>query len=412
MARRLLSADDLGAAVDALMAHRLRATLSAIGIVTGVGTVVAALAIAAGARRQAIDEIGGLGVNNVIVRATSDSSGRRTADWLAEDDARSAAARLPGTTVAVLKTVQSTARASDRTVDVTVAGVSPSWRDVAGLSVDEGRWFDAADRRARTAVIGRRLARQLFDERSPIGRLVEAAGEWRRVVGVLADGSDGARTSTSAATAVQSLDSSLTVFVPLESLDLALWKNDPGDAISQFVVHVRSGSDVTRQADAVRTLLAERHDRETPVFEVVVPRELLQARLRTQRRFNMLLFSMGALALIVSGVGIMNIMVASVTERAAEIGVRRAFGARRSAILVQFGAEAALLSVVSGLAGIPAGIAGAAVAAWLAGWPIAVTAPSVLVALALALVVGLSAAIYPAHLAASMSPTDALRSGV
>jgi putative ABC transport system permease protein len=144
---------------------------------------------------------------------------------------------------------------------------------------------------------------------------------------------------------------------------------------------------------------------------VVVPRELLRARLRAQRSFNAVVIGIGLLALLISGVGIMNIMLASVTERTPEIGVRRAFGARREEIVAQFACESALLCIIGGFAGLPLGVAFTGAVALFAGWPVTFTAGSALLAVMLAAATGLAFGIYPAWVAARVQPIDALRAG-
>lgn len=379
--------DLLRESTTSLLAHRLRAGLAGLGILTGVGTITAVLAIGDGARRQAMDDVGRLGIDNVIVR-----SNKQTLD---RDDAHDIARQFPRATIATLRSTRDVVAAADRSADATIAGVTPVWATTADLAVSRGRWLTRADETLRTAVIGSRLAHTLFDASDPVGRRILAAGAWRTIVGVLPD-SDRSDTSSS------------TVFVPIDSLDVTLVKNDTGAAVDEIVMRVAAGNDVESAGAAVRALLASRHTDAT-TFEVIVPQALLRARLRAQRMFDLLLLAVGGLTLIVSGVGILNIMVASVSERTAEIGVRRAFGARKTTIVFQFAAEAGILSAGAGLAGIPIGLAAAAAAAWLAGWPIAITVGSLAIGLILALTVGLGAGLYPALLAARLTPSEALR---
>jgi putative ABC transport system permease protein len=393
-------------AVGSLASHRLRAMLAALGSVAGVGTVVAALAIASGAQRQAAADIGALGIDNIVIRAIAPDDTRKEhpAPVLRVDDGPALSREFPGSTIAELRTLHDTASVADAHIPVTVAGVAREWRRTMGFSVAAGRWFGERDANARVAVAGAGLARTLFHGSDAIGRTVLAAGEWRTIVGVLASG--GAR---SGAGAIHTLDSDGALFVPLATLDLSLGAGDSGDAVDEIVVRLPTGDDVVRGAAAVEAILRARHAGEPGAFEIVVPRELLRVRLRSQRMAQMLLMAIGGLALFIGGIGILNIMVASVTERTAEIGVRRAVGAPRWSVLVQFAAEAALLGGAGGLAGVPIGALGAVSVAWIAGWPIALSGAAVMGALGMAFVVGLGAGIYPAHLAASVSPIDALR---
>jgi putative ABC transport system permease protein len=205
-------------------------------------------------------------------------------------------------------------------------------------------------------------------------------------------------------------DADRTIFLPLQSLDLPLGAGDRGDAVERIVARVPARGDVVRTAASVTALLQARDGIGRGAFETIVPRELLRARLRAERTSRMTMFAFGALALVISGAGIANIMVASVTERSGEIGIRRALGARRSSIVAQFAAEALLLGLGGAPAGIVMGAAGAWIVAALAGWPVAVSTASLAIATALAAIVGLVAGLYPARLAASLTPIEALRS--
>lgn len=376
--------------IESLLAHRLRAALAALGIVAGVGTILAVLAITNGAQRQAMNEIGRLGIHNVIVRADhSNERASRAGVSIDGDDAIAIGRELPRAEIAMLRSTTGSVKLGRRSVDATIAGVTPAWSITANLTIVRGRWLTEMDGQWRTAVVSESLAKKLTGNSDPLGERVEAAGEWRAIVGVVVAPND-------------------SIFVPFASLDLTLVNGDTGDALDQIVIKVGDESDVIRAGAAVQSLLALRHDRDA-AFEVIVPQALLDARLRSGRNFAALLLTIGALTLFVSGIGIMNIMVASVTERTTEIGVRRAFGARRRAIVFQFAAEASVLSAAAGLAGIPIGVIAALAAAALGGWPIAVTPLSIAIALAVALIVGLSAGIYPARLASRLTPSDALR---
>ena len=375
-----------------LMAHRLRTLLSALGIVCGIGAVVAALAIGAGARRQALDELGALGLDNIYVRAEK----AETFVPLTVDDAEAVAARVGAIDgVAIVRSAAVDLREGARLRQVDLTGVSPSWTRVVGATVTSGRWLRDDDTRARrrVAVLGEALARELFGTRDPVGAYVAAADTWYRVVGVAAGaGRDSAR----------------AVFVPASAMDVKRGGGDTPRHVSEIVYHVRPGADLHVTASAIDARLRERYPAGT-ALRVVIPRALLDARLRAQRATQALLAGIGAVALIVSGIGIMNIMLASVVERTHEIGIRRAFGATRSQIVRQFTIEAAVLCVAGGVAGVPAGALAAWMAAAAGAWPVSISAASVAFALTLAVAVGLTAGIYPARRAASLDPVLALR---
>jgi putative ABC transport system permease protein len=374
-----------------LATHRVRALLCACGVLTGVAAVIVSGAIGQGAERQAVAEIGALGVDNVIVRAARLDRGVAS---LSLDDAEELARALPEYAVAAWRSIVETTGSSH--VATTVAGVTFAWRATAGLEMASGRWF-LPDERARTVVVGSAAAREAFGAGDPEGRVVFAGGEWRTVVGVLADGH---------AAAGSEGDLSHAILVPFETLDMPLGKGDDGRRASRIVIRAVQGEDVDTLARDVRVRLTQRID--SAAFEIVLPRDLLRARQRSQRTFRAVLIAIGGLSLLIGGVGIANIMLASVTERTAEIGLRRAVGARRSTVMRQFAAEALILSIAGGVAGVPAGAAGAVLIASLAGWPIALTPWGAVSAVVAAAAVGLASGLYPAYAASRLTPMAAL----
>ena len=395
-------------AARALLAHRLRATLSVIGIVVGVATVVTAIAIGQGARDAAVREIGALGVDNVFVRSIA--AGRRTAERvspapiLTRTDAETLAAAVPGVVAAAASRLwRGEAVGARGRASATLAGVTVSWSVVGRPALATGRWLMADDEheRRRVAVLGAALARALFGTIEPIGERLSIGGSWFVVIGRLGDGPS--RRST-----VQRLNPDEAIFVPLGAMDVSIGDGDRPDRVDEIALAFASPHAVDGATRLVPALL-ERRLVDPARYELVVPRALLDARLRTQRTFNAVLFAIGTLALIVSGVGIMNIMLASVTERTQEIGVRRAFGARRPDVMFQFAAEAALLCIAGGVAGVPLGWLLAGSVAMLAGWPATISAWSAVLALALAAITGLLCGVYPARVAASIDPAEALR---
>lgn len=296
-------------------------------------------------------------------------------------------------------------KADSRRTTAPLAGVTSAWRAVAEPDLGTGRWWSADDVRMhrRLAVIGGALAADLFAGADPIGARVSAGDTWYYIVGTLRPRASGASRGP-----IHSLDTDRALIVPLTAMDVSLGEGDAPDRVGEIGIRVKGADEVERAAQIVTAILERRH-RDPSRYEVVVPRELLRARLRARRAFNVVLGGVGALALVISGVGIMNIMLASVSERTQEIGVRRAFGARRSAVIAQFAIEAVVLCAAGGVAGVPLGAVLSAVVAVAAGWPVSLSPWTVLLALGLATVVGLLFGIYPARVAANIEPVDALR---
>lgn len=436
MTRRPLIAQ----ALRSLLAYRLRALLSSIGCVVGIATVVTALAIGEGARRVALDEIGALGIDNLFVRAVraSSASGEAHAGTAAPlpraptltlDDARAIERR-----VADVKAVAAVRRArveianGSRRVSGSLLGVTTTWPRIASMYVERGRALNERDQRdrRRVGILGHALAMALFPAADPVGREVRAGDTWFRVIGVLDDASGrGTRRGT-----IQQHDPGLALIVPLAAMDISLGMGDAPDRVEEIVVQAADANAVSRVAASIDRALRRRAGHAStsasaspstpasasissstsePPYEIVVPRQLLQARLRAQRTFTIVLLAVGGLALLISGIGVMNVMLGSVIERTHEIGVRRAFGARRRDIVTQFALEAVALCLAGGLVGVPLGAVLATLVARLAGWPTALSLFAIVVALGTATAIGLLCGIYPARLAARLDPAAALR---
>lgn len=397
----------LAQACSALAANRLRSLLSMLGVTCGIATIITALAIGAGARRAALDEISSLGIDNVLVRRSAAHADReRPASLSLTDAAAIDAALQDARAVAGARIAEADIDVDGRHATAPLLGVTTTWRDTAAVSVSVGRWIAPADsrRRHRVAVIGAALARELFANSNPLGVLVRINGSWFTVIGVLAEPSAATRRA-----AEQRIDLDRAVVVPLAGIapsGEAIAR--PPDAIDEVAIRTAGPDAVEASAHVARAVMQRRHP-DGNGYEVVVPRELLAARLRAQRGFDAMLIGVGLMALIISGVGIMNIMLTSVAERVGEIGVRRAFGARRAEIVVQFAFEAAVLSAAGGLVGVPLGVAAAVVVSFLAGWPVTVTVSAVALAIVMATTTGLVFGTYPARTAARIEPAAALR---
>lgn len=389
-------------AVHGLLQHRVRAALSVAGLIFGVAAVTASLAIADGARVSALRQFGALGVRNVLIR---DHSPAGDAPAIEIADLAPIAAIAPGVVRAsATRLAESTAGNDARRVSGTpIAGVTPDWPAITSTTLAGGRWPSAREftTARRVAVIGPALARQLFGAASPIGQRILAGASWYDVIGVTAS-------PKAARSSLTLLDVDRAVIVPFAAMDSSQGRGDTVNAARELAIEIESPDQLDRAAAVVSAVMARRHP-DGDRYRVVVPKELLRAELAARRSANVVLFAIGAIALLISGVGIMNIMLANVIERTPEIGVRRAFGARRPDILAQFAIESTLLCAAGGAAGIPLGAAMAAIAAWAGGWPISISFVSVLIALGLATSVGVGFGLYPARRAAAIQPVDALR---
>jgi len=389
-----------------LLAHRLRSALSAVGVVFGVAAVVAMTSVGEGARREALEQIGSLGVDTITLRARAPAADAPPAGVLDRRTAESVDAVVPGlAAVAPLRFASADAVAGERRLQASVLGVTPQYRAAARLELEKGRFLADVDvaRSARVAILGAGVARRLFPLEEPLGASLRVGGEWFEVVGVLA-GRDAPRAR---AGPLRSRDVNLAVVVPLPSLDQG--RDAQPDGVDEVSVRVEPGVDVVTTARALARV-ASRASGGAP-FDVVVPLEILRREARAQRVFDVVTGAVAAISLLVGGIGIMNVMLASVAERTAEVGIRRALGASRRDVGAQFLVEAALLTLAGGALGSLLGAAGSEVIRRLAGWPTAVSPGSLVGALAMALAVGLGFGFYPAWRAAHLQPMDALREG-
>jgi putative ABC transport system permease protein len=406
-------AEALASALSHLAGHKLRAALTMLGIVFGVGAVIAMLAIGGGAERQALETIDRLGRRNLILRAKELKTEelretRKRSVGLARRDVEAIAAGIPGVEevapkieVAPYEIFSASGRAKGA-----VLGVASSYPRFVDLRLAEGRFFDTLDERdfAQVCVLGAALRRELFGWGPALGGRVKVNDVWLEVVGVLAE--QAADDETFEGTTLG--PSTRVIYLPAPTAERKFERDPQASPYSEVLV--RLGAEVNPMAAGrALTELVNRLHAGADDTELVVPEALLEQSRKTQRLFDLVMGSIAGISLLVGGIGIMNIMLASVLERTREIGLRRAVGARREDIRTQFLIEAFAIGALGGALGIVVGLGISwTVAAW-AGWPTVVRAGSVLLATGVALAVGLVSGWYPAERAASLDPIEALR---
>jgi len=401
------------AALDGLRSHKLRAGLTTLGIMFGVGAVIAMLAIGAGAGLKAQAMIDRLGVHNVILRAKTIKDEkleevRKKSLGLSPRDAEAIAEAVPGV-VAVAPRARIEpwkVMARGRKTEAQVFGTSAGYRAMLGIELSEGQFFDERDERhqAQVAVIGEAVRRDLFGYGAAIGQPLKVNDVWLEVIGVLAG--DGLGAASFQGVAVGSADRE--ILLPVSTAMQKFARNPKDSPFAEIVLRLEPGTRAAATGAVARTLIDRLHGGADD-YEMVVPEALLAQSRQTQRLFSLVMGCIAGISLLVGGIGIMNIMLASVLERTREIGIRRAVGAKRRDIMVQFLTEAFSLSALGGLAGVLSGVLIAKVVAASAGWPTVVTTASVLLSFGVALAVGLISGLYPAHRASLISPIEALR---
>jgi len=406
---------ELQQGVDNLRAHKLRSALTMLGMIFGVAAVIAMLSIGAGAQQQVIAFIEQLGVHNVIVEAreAGDSQTlqrvRKVSAGLSFQDLRSIQANVDGIVSSTArKKLLPTKLLPKPQGDVPmVYGVSPAYQKIAGLSVTRGRFFDDEEDQnaAPVCVLGQAATAGLFGGTDPLGQFVKVNQQWFRVIGVAGP----QLTAQADVAGLPAQDRNNLIYVPLNSAILRLedslsWQKDEIDAV---YVTLAPAANVVSAGAVMRGLLDTSH-RGASDFSVIVPAELLAEQQRTKRLFEIVMVAIASISLLVGGIGIMNIMLASVMERTREIGVRRAIGATRRAIVRQFLVETTMITVTGGAIGTIVGIVLSQLVAYFAGWSTIVSVVSVAIACVVSVSIGIVFGLYPAMRAAGLDPVRAL----
>lgn len=397
--------ENLRLAFAALRANWFRAVLTALGVVIGVGSLVAVTAVSAGAQRQVAESIRRLGSNVVLVDGEfiSIGVGQSATDRTITTQDVAAIAKLPTVTeVAQHQDMESLTISAGRHTTVThLYGVTPSFADIYNQSVARGRLLSQSDMDfgRSVIVIGTVPAAQLFPGESPIGRTIRIGSREFEVVGVQAPKGKLA--------GGENLDNRAFVSLPL-MLGVLLG----GSTTKSVGVRVRSEGEINATMDEIATLLRQQHKLPPSYaddFSIEDQAAFVKESQQASTTFRVLTFALGGIALLIGGIGIMNMMLVSVHERTREIGIRKSVGADPLRVQLQFLIEAIVLTTLGGAAGVVGGIVATRAIGSLAGWPTAISSPSLLLGLAVSFAVGLSFGYFPARRAARLDPIAALR---
>jgi putative ABC transport system permease protein len=407
---------ELRLGLENLRAHKLRSILTMLGMIFGVAAVVAMLSIGAGAQQEVMSFIEQLGVRNLIIEAREAPDGqtlqkvRKLSSGLSFKDLRIIQTNLDGVSAASPRKRFTPSKLLPRPLSTdlpVVYGVAPTYQSIANLQVASGRFFDEAETTgaAPVAVLGEAAAATLFGADDPVGKYVKVNDQWFRVIGVAGP----QLTVQSDVSGIPAQDRNNIIYVPLYSSVLRLEDGQSAqkDEIDGIYLQMNQGADITGAAALLRGILDVAH-RGAGDFTIVSPAELLAEQRRTQRIFEMVMVAIASISLLVGGIGIMNIMLASVLERTREIGVRRAIGARQRDVVRQFLIETTIISLTGGVAGILLGVGLSQLIGVLAGWSTIVTTSSIVLAFGVSVFIGIVFGLYPAVRASRLDPVKAL----
>jgi putative ABC transport system permease protein len=408
-------AQNLRVALDALLANKLRSGLTMLGIIIGVASVVALLAVGRGAQSSITEQIAGTGLNQLTISPGTQSGpggpgsgGGSRPQTLTYNDAEAIAQRVTGITAVLPQYSGSLRVRSDQdNYQASVLGVVQDYASVRNIDIDVGRYISQEDFKtnARVAVIGKSAASRLFGGLNPIGRSIRLGSTRFEVIGVLGQQDSGFGS-----------DPNLQIQVPLTTAYRTLFDAKvPGrseNQVSSIIVAVENTDQVTDVSNQIKPLLRERHRLKTDEdddFSILNQRTLLDTASTITSILTVLLGAIASISLVVGGIGIMNIMLVSVTERTKEIGLRKAIGARRSHILQQFLIETVFLSTLGGLLGVAIGVGIATLVNASGLLSARVSFDSIALGLGFSILVGVFFGVYPANQAAALQPIEALR---
>ncbi len=425
--------------VEAILTNKSRALLTSLGIIFGVAAVIAMLSIGAGAEREILKQMKEAGSNNIIIKP-------KTVVKDANSDQKLKNKYSPGLTLAdaenIKKTIGEIQRMSPEIElelpfvrdgmkgSSKLVGISQDYIEIAGLELQEGNRFSEAQITNAEAVclIGSAVKSKYFAKTTPVGEYIKCGKEWLKVVGVL----EQKNVSEKSQTNLSVRNDNNNVYIPINAFllrykdrsrvtkkmleeafeedeeELAKKKEENYNQLDRLVVELKSGEYITKATEVVEQILLRRHN-SVQDFEIIVPELLLKQEQRTKRLFNLVLGIIASISLLVGGIGIMNIMLASVLERIKEIGLRQAIGATRIDILQQFVSEAMMISITGGIIGVVLGLVLSFVIQKFADIQTIVTPLSIILSFGVSIAVGLVFGIYPAKKASEKNPVESLR---
>jgi len=407
--------------IENLLLHKLRSFLTMLGVVFGVGSVVAMLSVGEGASKEALEQIRRLGSNNIIIsakksaeeEATSTEHSHMSIYGLTYEDYRRIAESFSSIQrTAPVKLTRKDSRVRERALELRIVGTTPEWFKLVPREVLAGRVLLTSDqeKQAPVTVLTEFGARKILATESTIGQTVRMGSDQFEVIGIV-------RSESGQAGNIQIPDQEVDAYIPIEVArryfgDIFTKRTSGGDEremveLHQIIVQVNDPKKVEAVAAGIERMLEQFHKKTD--YAVSVPLALIKQAEATKQRFNIVLGSIAGISLLVGGIGIMNIMLASVTERTREIGIRRAIGAKRRQIVIQFLIETVVLSTMGGLIGLGMGTLIPFLITYFSGMITVITLKGILVPLLISMTIGILFGLYPAVHAAKVDPIVALR---
>ncbi len=435
---------NISIAIDAVLANKLRSVLTALGIIFGVSAVIAMLAIGTGAKQEILDQIKLVGVNNIVITPlemedeTSDNGEkiqkRNLSAGLSLDDAANIARVLPSVSqISPEVEIETFASRTGKGITTKLVGVTPSFFTIFNYKIQNGNRFSDQQLQAGlpVCIIGRDIQTKFFSQEDPIGKKIKCGNNWLTIIGVM----EGRKISEAAISNLGLRNFDLDIYIPVKTA-LLRYRNrsliteaslkqgfsfdmgsDPEASedeeqnyhqIDKLIVQVKETEQLVPTTEVISRMLKRRHQ-QTIDFEITVPELLLKQQQRTKDIFNIVLGAIAGISLIVGGIGIMNIMLASVMERIKEIGLRKSIGATKRDIVLQFLFEAVVISLSGGIIGILLGVFLAKSITQLFEILTIISIPSIFVSFGVAAAIGLIFGIMPAKKAAQQDPIKSLR---
>ena len=406
--------ENLNNAALSLIDHKLRSFLTMLGIIFGTASVITMVSIGEGAKKQAITKYKDLGISNIIIRdkdlteAELEQMRMKFSQGLSFKDAQVIKEIVPGVVDVAPQTEKKIdATFGDKSSKSTLIGITPSIIKILNYQIGSGVFInkDHYDRQLKVCFLGASVSRELFGYENPVGQSVKLDDQWFEVIGVMQTKS----LFTETVGELASRDLNNDIYIPLTTFNKRIAKeNRFSSEIKQLTIKLENSNKLVQSAAVIRSIL-NRHHFNNNDFSIIIPYELLKQEEKETRIYNLLLASIAAISLIVGGIGIMNIMLASVLERTSEIGIRRAIGGRKIDILNQFVTEAVVLSVTGGIIGVFLGISLSFGISLTTAVHTSLTLYSIVIAFGFSVLVGITFGYLPAKKAAELKPIESIR---